>query len=260
MPRTTQTNHNLAARMGRWSAGHWKTATFGWLAFVLVAFGLGGLAGTKTITNSAGPGESGRMDRILEAGFKQPASEHVLIQSRSARVGTTAFDSTIADVVARVSAVAAVQNVRSPLAPGYAAQISKDRHSALVQFQIRGDKEKAVDKIAPVLATVAAVQRAHPGFTIGEFGDASAEKGVVILRQGPRPADALSLPITLIVLVLTFGSLVAAGIPLLLALTAVFATFGLVALSSLVLPVAMQATAMILLVGLAVGSTTRCSI
>ena len=76
-------SHNLAARMGRWSAAHWKTATFGWLAFVLVAFGLGGMVGTRNIENAAGPGESGRMDRILEAGFKQPAAEHVLIQSRS---------------------------------------------------------------------------------------------------------------------------------------------------------------------------------
>ena len=40
---------NLAARMGRWSAYHWKTATFGWLAFVIVVFALGGLAGTKSI-------------------------------------------------------------------------------------------------------------------------------------------------------------------------------------------------------------------
>ena len=88
MSRTKHTDRNLAARMGRWSADHWKTATFGWLAFVLVAFGLGGAVGTKNIANSAGPGESGRMDRILEAGFEQPASERVLIQSRSQRVGT----------------------------------------------------------------------------------------------------------------------------------------------------------------------------
>ena len=135
-------SHNLAARMGRWSAAHWKTATFGWLAFVLVAFGLGGMVGTRNIDNAAGPGESGRMDRILEAGFKQPAAEHVLIQSRSARVGTTAFDAAIADVVARVSKIADVQNVRSPLAPGNADQISKDGHSALVEFQIRGDKDE----------------------------------------------------------------------------------------------------------------------
>ena len=250
----TTSSKNVAARMGRWSADHWKTATFGWLAFVVVAFGLGGMVGTKNIASSAGPGESGRMDRILEAGFEQPANEHVLIQSRLHRVGTTAFDAAVTDVVARVSKIADVRDVRSPLAPGYAAQISKDRHSALVQFQIRGDKEKAVDKIDPVLDTVAAAQRAHPGFTIGEFGDASAEQGVVAsYDEDLGKAGALSLPITLIVLVLTFGSLVAAGIPLLLALTAVFATFGLVAVSSVVLPVAMQAPAMVLLIGLAVG-------
>ena len=98
-------SQNLAARIGRWSADHWKTATFGWLVFVLVAFGLGGMVGTKNISNSAGPGESGRMDRILEKGFKQPASEHVLIQSQSRRVGTAAFDSAIIEVITRVSKI-----------------------------------------------------------------------------------------------------------------------------------------------------------
>ena len=81
MSRTT--HHNLAARMGRWSADHWKTATFGWLAFVVAAFALG-MAGTKSIDpNAAGPRESGRMDRILDAGFDRPAEESVLVQSRT---------------------------------------------------------------------------------------------------------------------------------------------------------------------------------
>jgi uncharacterized membrane protein YdfJ with MMPL/SSD domain len=254
MSRTTHTNRNLAARMGRWSASHWKTATFGWLAFVLVAFGLGGMVGTRNIDNAAGPGESGRMDRVLEAGFKQPAAENVLVQGRSTRVGTAAFDAAIADVVARVSKVTDVRNIRSPLDPGNGRLISKDGYAALVQFDIRGQKEKAVDKIAPVLDGVAAAQQAHPSFTIGEFGDASAQKGVeTAYAEDLGKAGTLSLPITLIVLVLTFGSLVAAGIPLLLALTAVFATFGLIALSSVLLPVAMQAPAMVLLIGLAVG-------
>ena len=53
MSRTTHTNRNLAARMGRWSAAHWKTATFGWLAFVLVAFALGGAVGMNTIDPNA---------------------------------------------------------------------------------------------------------------------------------------------------------------------------------------------------------------
>src|SRR5215216_2756675 len=107
-PLTQPKNH--AARMGRWSAAHWKTATFGWLAFVVVAFALGGTVGMKEIDPlTSGPGESGRMDRILDAGFKQPAGESVLIQSRSLRASDPAFRAAIGDVVARVSKLADVR-------------------------------------------------------------------------------------------------------------------------------------------------------
>jgi RND superfamily putative drug exporter len=241
--------------MGRWSAGHWKTATFGWLAFVAVAFQLGSMVGTKNVDpNTAGPGESGRMDRILDAGFKLPANESVLIQSRSVRAGAPAFGSAVEDVVARVSKVAAVQNVRSPLDPGRAGQIANDRHAALVEFEIRGKKDNAEDKLGPVLKTVNDAQRAHPGFFIGEFGEASAAKGVdTAFANDLKSAGVFSIPLTLIILVVAFGALVAAGIPLLLALTAVFATFGLVALPSHLLPLAKEALAVVLLVGLAVG-------
>jgi uncharacterized membrane protein YdfJ with MMPL/SSD domain len=246
---------NLAARMGRWSAGHWKTATFGWLALVAVAFALGGLVGTKQVDpNTAGPGESGRMDRILDAGFKLPANESVLIQSRSVRAGAPAFDSVVEDVVARVSKVAAVQNVRSPLDPANAGQIAKGGRGALVEFEIRGEKKTAADKLSPVLKSVADAQRAHPGFFVGEFGGASAAKAVdTAFANDLKSAGVFSIPLTLIILVLAFGALVAAGIPLLLALTAVFATFGLVAMPSHLLPIAPEAFAVVLLVGLAVG-------
>jgi predicted RND superfamily exporter protein/pimeloyl-ACP methyl ester carboxylesterase len=246
---------NIVARMGRWSAGHWKTATFGWLAFMIAAFAVGGVVGTKTADpNKAGPGESGRMDRILDAGFKQPAGESVLIQSRSVRVGDPGFTAAIEDVVARVSKVAAVQDVRSPLAPGNAGQIAKGKDAALVEFDIRGDKNKAGEKIGPVLKNVADAQRAHPGFFIGEFGDASAAHAVdTVFAHDLKSAGVYSIPLTLLILVLAFGALVAAGIPLLLGLTAVFTTFGLVALPSHLLPVANEAFAVVLLVGLAVG-------
>src|SRR5436190_20897835 len=92
---------NLAARMARWSAGHWKTATFGWLGLIIVAFAVGGQVGTKTVDpNTSGPGQSGQMDRILASGFKHPAAESVLIQSRSIKAGSPAFDSAVKDVPA----------------------------------------------------------------------------------------------------------------------------------------------------------------
>src|SRR5215218_3766740 len=240
--------NNLAARMGRWSADHWKTATFGWLAFVVVAVFLGGAVGTKFIDpNAPGPGESGRMDEILDAGFKQPAGESVFIESRSLRATDPAFRAAIKDVVADVSSLDAVQNVRSP-------HIAENGQAALVEFQIRGDADDAVDKIDSVLAKVDEAQKAHPEFFIGEFGDASSVKAVeTAFADDLTKAGLLSLPITLIILVIAFGALVAAGIPLLLALTAVFATFGLIALPSHILPVANEAPALVLLIGLAVG-------
>jgi uncharacterized membrane protein YdfJ with MMPL/SSD domain len=248
-------SHNFAARLGRWSAGHWKTAVFGWLALVAVAFAVGGAVGTKSVDpNTPGPGESGRMDKILDAGFKQPAGESVLIESGSVRVGDAAFTAAIEDVVARVSKVAAVQNLRSPLASGNAGQIAQSKEAALVEFDIRGDKDETKDKVGPVLDAVADAQGAHPGFFIGEFGDASAARAVdTVFADDLASAGVFSIPITLIILVVAFGALVAAGIPLLLALTAVFATFGLMALPSHVLPLAQEARAVVLLVGLAVG-------
>ena len=220
-----------------------------------VAFAVGSQVGTKQADpTKAGPGESGRMDRILDAGFKVPASESVLIQSRSLRAGTPAFDSAVKDVVTRLATVAAVQNVRSPLNPANAGQIAQGRHAALVEFEIRGDSKKAMDKLDPILKSVADAQHAHPGFFVGEFGGASAANAVnIAFANDLKSAGVFSIPLTLIILVAAFGALVAAGIPLLLALTAVFATFGLAALPSHLLPLAPEAFAVVLLIGLAVG-------
>jgi uncharacterized membrane protein YdfJ with MMPL/SSD domain len=252
---TATQNRNIAARMGRWSARHRKTAIFGWLAFVVVAFVLGTMTGQKTIDPAtAGPGESGRMDKILDAGFKQPAGESVLIQSDSLTTDDPAFRSAVEDVVGTVSRLDVVTNVRSPLDSANQGQISKDGRSALVDFQIRGDSDDAAKKVDPIVAAVDSTKAAHPGLFIGQFGYASADKQLSgVGKKDLKKAGLFSVPITLIILVVAFGALVAAGIPLLLALTAVFATLGIVAASSHALPVSDAVGAIVLLIGLAVG-------
>src|SRR2546423_5871024 len=143
-------NSNLAARVGRWSAAHWKTATFGWLAFVLVAFAVGGQVGTKQADpTKAGPGESGRMDRILDAGFKLPASESVLIQSRSARAGAPAFDSAVKDVLARPAKAAAVENISPPLHPADARPGPQGGRAALAELRSPGGRPQAAEQPRP---------------------------------------------------------------------------------------------------------------
>jgi uncharacterized membrane protein YdfJ with MMPL/SSD domain len=246
---------NVAARAGRWSAAHWKTATFGWIAFVVAALAIGAAVGTKHLGNNEGiPGESGRMEQILAKDFEQPAGETVLVQGGTLTTSDPGFRAAIDAVTRRVSSIAAVANVRSPLAPGNGDQISADGHSAIVRFDIPGDPDKAAGKIAPVLAAVDRTKAEHPRLFIGEFGAASAEKGIgdSIARDFER-AGLLSVAVTIVILVIAFGALVAAGIPLLLALSAVLATLGLLAVPSHVWPVDDNTSAVVLLIGLAVG-------
>ena len=246
---------NLAARAGRWSARHWKAAVFGWLGFVLVAFALGSAVGTNSLSvNEPGPGESGQVQQILNDGFQQPAKELVLVQNPSLTARSAQFRAAVQDVIRRLEAQPNVTNIVSPLAAGSAGRVSSDGHSALVQFDIRGKSEDAQDKVEPILATVADAEHAHAQFTIEEFGGGSVAKGISDqFGKDLLKAGALSLPLTLGILLITFGALVAAGIPLLLALTSVMAAIGLLALPSKVLPMDDAVNAVVLLIGLAVG-------
>src|SRR6476646_3775720 len=93
-----KSSNNIAARMGRWSANHWKTAVFGWLAFVVASLAIGMAVGTKQIDQqNSKVGEAHRADQILRhAGFKPaPQTEFIVIQSPKLRVGDPAFRSTI---------------------------------------------------------------------------------------------------------------------------------------------------------------------
>src|SRR3954447_15363770 len=98
-------SNNIAARMGRWSAGHWKTAVFGWLAFVVAAVFIGGQVGTKQIkTEDINSGQSHKADQILKSGFPQssPLTEIVVVQSKTRTVDDPAFRATVNDVVGAV--------------------------------------------------------------------------------------------------------------------------------------------------------------
>jgi RND superfamily putative drug exporter len=246
---------NLTARAASWSARHRRTAILGWMAFVVAAVVLGSAVGTKHIsTNNEGNGDSGRADRIINAKFPQYAGEQVLIQSKKLTVRDPAFQAAVRDVVRRVSATRTVQDLRSPLLAANRGEISRDGHSALVSFQIAGDQSHADDQVGASLAATAAAQRAHPGLRIEQAGDASADKALnKSFNDDFAKARTLSLPITLLILIFAFGALVAAGIPVLLAITGVGATLGLVGLVSHLAPVDPAVSEVVLLVGMAVG-------
>jgi uncharacterized membrane protein YdfJ with MMPL/SSD domain len=250
-------SYNLAARMGRWSASHWKTAVFGWLAFVVAALAIGNVVGTKNIDmKDANVGQSHKADQILNEGFPQPdpQTEFVLVQSRTRTVTDPAFRATVNDVVGAVSGNPAITNLKSPLDPKNHDQVSKNRRTVIVTWNMKGKVEVAKRKIDSIEASVAEVGDRHPGFYVGEAGSVSSVKALdKLFTDQLKTAGERSIPITIIVLLLVFGALVAVGVPLLLALSGVMATIGLVALPSQIVPLDQNVPAVVLLIGLAVG-------
>src|SRR5215210_556318 len=250
---TSSSKHNLAARMAVWSSRHRKKAFWGWLAFVVAVFMAGNMVGTTNISDvDQFSGESHRAEVALDRSGLRPVKESVFIQSDELTVKDRAFQAAVGDVTDRISKVPYVENVKSPLAGDSA--VSGDGHAALVDFEIAGDSTLAADRVDPTLAAVAAAQAAHPALDIEQLGDASANKAInEVIGEDLAKAGELSLPLTMIILTITFGTLVAAGVPLLIGITAVLAALGLVALPSGFLPVDANLPAVILLIGLAVG-------
>ena len=246
---------NFTARVGRWSAQHRKKAIFGWLAFVIVSLVVGmNLVPQKEIkANSGMPGESGQASKALDGAFRDVSSEQVLIQSKELKAGAPQFKAAVADVTERLGNTKGVDTVVGPY-DGGAGQISADGHSALVTFELPGDSDVTEKSVVGSLAAVAAAQKAHPELRVEEMGDESLTKAVAEKsNEEMSKSMLLSLPVTLIILVFAFGALVAAGIPILLALTSVAATLGLLGPVSQLAPVDGSVMHVVLLVGMAVG-------
>ena len=248
---------NIAGRMGAWSASHWKTAVFGWLACVILLFAFGNMVvGFKQLDiNDAGVGQSHKADQVLKKAFpeRRPQMEFTLVQSASRTADDPAFRSTVADVIGSVKSSPAIKKLDSPYGLKRGSLISDDRHAAMVQWEMKGDADKAQDNIDALSAATDKVGKQHPGFFVGHAG-VSSDKGLekMFLDQ-LKLAGERSIPITIGVLLLVLGSLVAVGIPVLLALSGVLGTIGLVAITSHLVPADQNVNAVILLIGLAVG-------
>ena len=135
----------------------------------------------------------------------------------------------VRDVVGRLRRIASVTEIETPLDPAARAHtVSRDGRSVVVNFALRGTGERAEKLVEKPLAAVAAAQAAHPGVRVEQFGDVSATKAIAAqdAKDGKR-SQLISNALLLIILLVAFGALVAAGLPLVLGATAVAATVGL---------------------------------
>src|SRR5919197_5221538 len=145
-------SRNLAARAGRWSAAHWKTATAIWIVVVLFAIAASRMAGTHKLSDAEqATGETARAEHILaSAGFSTPASESVLVKSANSTADDPAFRSAVGSVMAKLRTMPQVKN----LGTGGPGEISRERHAQLVEFDMKGKADSADTRVQPLLDAV----------------------------------------------------------------------------------------------------------
>ncbi|MEV7612414.1 MMPL family transporter [Streptomyces sp. NPDC089799] len=242
---------NLTVRMARHSARHPWQAITGWLLFVVLCLGAGIALGSNPATSEDFRiGEAGRAEALAASGgLQQKPLERVIVQ---AAPGTGPLDRAEADAAAReigtrMRALPEVLSVAAPVA-------NADGTALRVDVTMKGAELDGKKHVDPLLAQTAEVRAAHPRLTVEEVGSPSIGKGVDKLRgQDLSRTEVIALPVTLITLLLVFGSLMMAVVPLLLALSSIVAAVGLSMLASHVFPDAGVGTNVILLIGLAVG-------
>ncbi|MEV5463329.1 MMPL family transporter [Streptomyces sp. NPDC002788] len=241
---------SLSVRVARWSARHPWRAIVGWLIFVALCLGAGSAVGTNSArTADYRVGEAGRAEALAaEAHLERRAAEQVLISSRSGgALDEGAARDAADDLTERMRRLPEVAGVADPL-------LSEDRRILMVEVSLKGEERDAKDKIDALVAQTSAVQESHPGLLLEETGSPSVSKGVDQQRSDDLAlSEAITLPVTLLTLLVVFGSVTMAGVPLLLALSSIAAAVGLSMVVSHLSPDAGVGTNVILMIGLAVG-------
>ncbi|MFH8896694.1 MMPL family transporter [Streptomyces coeruleorubidus] len=242
--------NSLSVRVARWSARHPWRAIAGWLVFVALCLGAGSAVGTNSAkTADYRVGEAGRAEALAaEAHLERRAAEQVLISSRSGgALDEGAARAAADDLTDRMRRLPEVAGVADPL-------LSEDRRILMVEVALKGEERDAKDKVDALVAQTSAVQKSHPGLLLEETGSPSVSKGVDKQRSDDLAlSEAITLPVTLVTLMVVFGSVTMAGVPLLLALSSIAAAVGLSMVVSHVSPDAGVGTNVILMIGLAVG-------
>ena len=248
LPTDGRPNH-LAARAARWSVRHRRRAIGGWLLFVVITTVAGSMAGLQILgMTEKGVGESGRADDTLNAGgFEQPARERLVVASDRLDAADPGFSAAVADVRGRLDRAEGVTSLSAP-------RTSADGHSVLLEWQVSGPIDEAADRVGPAIAAVDAAREAHPQVSFGQTGDATIKQAVdALVEDDFAKAEYSALPITLAILALAFGAIVAALVPVLLGMTAVMAAIGVLAFPSHLAAMEESVNSVVLLIGLAVG-------
>ncbi|MFI6673604.1 MMPL family transporter [Kribbella sp. NPDC050470] len=239
----------MTVRVARWSATHPWRAIGLWLLLVVVAIGMSVVIPKQQAEDKdAWVGQSGQAAELIEkANLGDSPTETVLLTDPDGPLDKAAAGTAIAQLQQKLGALDSVQAVGQPV-------WSQNGKAALLPMELKGNDDDAADNIEKIVATTAEVQQANPDLTIAQAGSASVDAGIwKQVGSDLVKAEKLSLPITFALMLLAFGALIAAGIPVLLAFSAVGAALGFYAPLSYLFPDGGSVANVVMLIGMAVG-------
>ncbi len=240
-------------RIGRYTATHFRGVLLTWLA---VAMALGFLAPRiETALSGAGWEATGSQSvqarQQIDRNFNGMSSyaPTVVIHSAHAAVGEPAFRRVLARVERTLRADAAVRHVA---APARGVTVARDSHTAIVQAgaaESANGMVKAADELKGRLHALSSNDvRVELTGAAAQWSDFNAANRSAMLRS-----EMISWPITLAIMVLAFGSLVAAGLPLMLTMVGLVSAAGVLYLGTLISPISIWAMNFALMFALALG-------
>ncbi|MGW6280776.1 MMPL family transporter [Kribbella sp. NPDC055071] len=235
----------ITVRAARWSATHPWRAIAMWVVVVIACFAIGSMTGTKQSDNEGDIGEVTRADTIVKSGnFADPDVESVLITAPSGALDQKAAGQAAGVAIQKMRALGGVADVAQPIS-------SANKDAVIVRVTLKDGDD---NRVQPLLDTTAQLQQQYPNLRIEEVGGLSIDKALnETLGKDFKRAEMFSLPVTLAILLIAFGALIAASVPLVLALSAVAAAIGLSAAASQLIPAVDAVNSVILLIGMAVG-------
>jgi putative drug exporter of the RND superfamily len=239
------------ARIARWSAGHRKTVLVGWLVVLIGVLGASSAVGTKYAnSSSSGNTESQRATDLLKRDFPAQAgdTDQIVVHATGGKVTDPQIRSRVAPMLAKVATLPHVTSVVSPYAKGGGDQISADGTIAFaeVNFDQQGFDVSQADakKVISVAQSPSSPQL-------------QVELGGQAIQQAQQPAlgtaTGIGLVAAIVILLITFGSVVAMGLPIVTALLGLGTGVGLIAIATHVIQMPDFSTELAVMIGLGVG-------
>ncbi|WP_285471959.1 MMPL family transporter [Actinoplanes sp. NBRC 101535] len=252
-PQAAGPGRSMPERLAVWSARRRVLVLVLWLLLTLLTYASSYLVPAHEIADADFlSGESAVAERAVDdTEFDEGLWETVLVQTREGGLDRETGTSIGDELRDRYTALGGVLDVRGP-------EFSGDGRSMMLSVELdrgRGaERRDPVEVVQPMLDATAATQSAHPGLRIEQVGAGSIRKDFAVQdAEDLRRAELISLPITLVILLAAFGAFAAAGVPLLLGLTAVGAALGISGLVSWLVPISAFQMSLVLLIGLAVA-------